>query len=89
MQKGGICVLGDEDSPIVPVLVSSSLSSKKKLSSKAIKIQNVRVLALAKFLQKRGYDIRAIRFPTVPSGAERIRITISLQSFKKRIKRIS
>ena len=34
------------------------------------------VLKLANVLQKKGYDIRAVRFPTVPKGEERLRLVI-------------
>lgn len=89
LQKGGACVLGEEDSPIVPVLVNSFSNSKKRVSDKTIKMQNIRVLALANFLQNRGYDIRAIRFPTVPVGSERVRITIHYNHSKKELKKLA
>ena len=36
------------------------------------------VLAAAAALQKQGYDIRAIRAPTVPKGQERLRLSLTL-----------
>ena len=103
LQKGGLCVLGEVDSPIVPVLMNPSLNLKKR----SIKTQNAKMkemsikrktsdmssntiaLALARFLQNHGYDIRAIRFPTVPSGSERVRITIHYNHSKKELKELA
>jgi 8-amino-7-oxononanoate synthase len=39
---------------------------------------NARALALAAAMQARGYDIRAIRPPTVPEGTARLRATLTL-----------
>jgi 8-amino-7-oxononanoate synthase len=39
---------------------------------------NARALALATAMQARGYDIRAIRPPTVPEGTARLRATLTL-----------
>jgi 8-amino-7-oxononanoate synthase len=39
---------------------------------------DVPTVALAKSMQSRGYDIRAIRPPTVPEGTSRLRLTITL-----------
>lgn len=71
--KDKVSTLGETDSPIVPVLVSS----------------NTRVQALANFLQKKGYDIRPIRFPTVQKGKERIRITIHYNHTKKELQKLA
>ena len=40
--------------------------------------QDRRATALAEALQRRGYDIRAIRPPTVPEGSARLRLAITL-----------
>lgn len=40
--------------------------------------QPERAVALAKKMQAKGYDIRAIRPPTVPEGASRLRLSITL-----------
>jgi 8-amino-7-oxononanoate synthase len=37
-----------------------------------------RAVALAEALQARGYDIRAIRPPTVPEGTARLRLALTL-----------
>ena len=39
-----------------------------------------RALALAKLMRARGYDIRAIRPPTVPEGAARLRLSFTLHA---------
>jgi 8-amino-7-oxononanoate synthase len=39
---------------------------------------NARTMALASALQKRGFDIRGIRPPTVPVGTARLRISLTL-----------
>jgi 8-amino-7-oxononanoate synthase len=39
-----------------------------------------RAMALAKALQDRGHDIRAIRPPTVPEGTARLRLAVTLHA---------
>ena len=42
--------------------------------------QDLRAVALAGAMQARGYDVRAIRPPTVPEGTARLRIAITLNT---------
>jgi 8-amino-7-oxononanoate synthase len=49
------------DSPIVPVIIG----------------ENQRAVAVAAVLQQAGFDVRAIRPPTVPQGTARLRISIN------------
>jgi 8-amino-7-oxononanoate synthase len=49
------------DSPIVPVIIG----------------ENQRAVAVAAALQHAGFDVRAIRPPTVPQGTARLRISVN------------
>jgi 8-amino-7-oxononanoate synthase len=49
------------DSPIVPIIIG----------------ENDRAVAIAASLQQAGFDVRAIRPPTVPAGTARLRISIN------------
>ena len=50
------------DSPIIPVIVG----------------ENERAVAVAAGLQQAGFDVRAIRPPTVPAGTARLRVSINV-----------
>lgn len=52
--------IGDSKSQIIPIVLGT----------------NERVLGISKLLRERGYDVRAIRSPTVPLGKERLRISL-------------
>lgn len=39
---------------------------------------NARTMALASYLQERGYDVRGVRPPTVPEGTARLRLSLTL-----------
>jgi 8-amino-7-oxononanoate synthase len=56
------CGLEPSGSHIVPVIIGSDPAA----------------VALASSLQRRGYDVRAIRPPTVPEGTARLRIALTL-----------
>lgn len=49
------------DSPIIPIIVG----------------ENERAVAVARELQAAGFDVRAIRPPTVPTGTARLRVTVN------------
>ncbi|MEO5926669.1 MAG: 8-amino-7-oxononanoate synthase [Bryobacteraceae bacterium] len=51
----------DSDSPILPIMIGD----------------NTRAVALAEALQRDGFDIRAIRPPTVPAGTARLRLSLN------------
>src|ERR1700733_8487220 len=56
------CGIEPSGSQIVPVIIGSDRAA----------------VTLAAYLQRRGYDIRAIRPPTVPEGTARLRIALTL-----------
>jgi 8-amino-7-oxononanoate synthase len=49
------------DSPIIPIVIG----------------ENERAVAVARGLQAAGFDVRAIRPPTVPAGTARLRVTVN------------
>ena len=59
---GRACGRATSGSQIIPIVVGS----------------DARAVALADTLRRAGYDVRAIRPPTVPEGSARLRITITL-----------
>jgi 8-amino-7-oxononanoate synthase len=59
------------DSQIVPVLLGS----------------NERALAVAEKLQAEGFDVRAIRPPTVPEGSARLRVSVNVNLSEKLLDR--
>ena len=68
----GLTVLGDEATPIVPVLIGSE----------------ARAAALAAALEAHGVLAPAIRPPTVPAGAARIRLTAMATHTEAHIDRV-
>lgn len=64
--------LGGQGTPIVPVIIGD----------------DVQAVEVAAQLQKNGFDIRAIRPPTVPEGTARLRISLSCDSERAAIDRI-
>ncbi|MEQ1719209.1 MAG: 8-amino-7-oxononanoate synthase [Hyphomicrobium sp.] len=67
-------------------VASSLLTTKLGLTPSGSQIQPIivgsdtRAVALAGALQRRGFDIRAIRPPTVPEGTARLRMTLTLNT---------
>ena len=49
---------------------------------------DVAAVSLAAAMKRRGYDIRAIRPPTVPEGTSRLRLTITLNVDEAQITRL-
>ncbi len=69
LQSRGVSTLGangewDAFSPIIPVFVPG----------------NDRALRFSETMRSSGWDLRAIRYPTVPQGLERIRISLNLSA---------
>ena len=69
----GIAHTGHPESAIVPIITGSTASA----------------LSLEKALRKKGYDIRAIRHPTVPKGTERLRICIHYNHTYKQLEQLA
>lgn len=59
--RDGGLAVDDTDSHIIPILIGD----------------NDRAVSLAQALQTRGFDVRAIRPPTVPDGTARLRISVN------------
>jgi len=55
------------DSPIIPVIIG----------------ENERAVAVAAALQDAGFDVRAIRPPTVPAGTARLRVSVNVNLSEK------
>lgn len=49
---------------------------------------DARAVALAAAMQSRGYDIRAIRPPTVPEGTSRLRLTLTLNTSESDLRNV-
>ena len=62
--------LKETESPIVPLLMAS----------------NRKALQTAEQLRKKGLDVRAIRFPTVPKGKERLRVVLKYSHSEEQLK---
>ena len=60
------------ESPIIPIKMNSTLLSLKA----------------AHFLRERGFDIRAIRYPTVPKDKEGVRVILHYQNTEKQINQL-
>jgi 8-amino-7-oxononanoate synthase len=67
-----LCAIEPSGSQIQPIIVGS----------------DIRATTLAARLQAQGYDIRAIRPPTVPEGSARLRIALTLNTRKEDIARM-
>ncbi len=67
-----LCGIDSSGSQIQPIIVGA----------------DVRATTLASRLQAHGYDIRAIRPPTVPEGSARLRIALTLNTRKEEVARM-
>jgi 8-amino-7-oxononanoate synthase len=67
------CYLQPSGSQIIPYLIGD----------------NQRAVAMAEAMQNHGFDIRAIRPPTVPLGTARLRISITLNVDEAQITRMA
>ncbi|MGH9897751.1 MAG: aminotransferase class I/II-fold pyridoxal phosphate-dependent enzyme, partial [Pyrinomonadaceae bacterium] len=63
LHSRGIQISPFSDTQIIPVLIGDSARS----------------VAVAEHLQKEGFDVRAIRPPTIPAGTARLRISVSIR----------
>lgn len=65
--------LGGPGTPIIPVIIG----------------EDARAVEVAAQLQRNGFDIRAIRPPTVPEGTARLRISLSCDTERAAIERVA
>jgi 8-amino-7-oxononanoate synthase len=49
---------------------------------------DARATALAASLQAKGFDVRAVRPPTVPEGTSRLRISLTLNATEDDVRRL-
>ena len=68
----GFANIGDSESMIIPIITGSATSA----------------LTMEKALQKKGYDIRAIRYPTVAKEKERLRVCIHYDHTYKQLEQL-
>jgi 8-amino-7-oxononanoate synthase len=81
-----LCAGAEQERTQLQTLMRHAGAALEKLGLKASGSQiqpvilgaDTRAMALAQALQARGYDIRAIRPPTVPEGTARLRIALTL-----------
>jgi 8-amino-7-oxononanoate synthase len=64
-----LCAITPSPSQIQPVVVGA----------------DARAMSLAARLRRRGYDIRAIRPPTVPEGTARLRLSLTLNASEAQV----
>lgn len=64
---------GPTNSQIQPIIIGS----------------DARALSIAEKLNSQGYDIRAIRPPTVPEGSARLRLSVTLNVTENQISQMS
>ena len=69
----GFTSIGESESMIIPIITRNTNLA----------------LSIEKTLQKKGYDIRAIRYPTVPKGKERLRICIHYNHTYKQLEQLA
>ena len=68
-----ILPVSEINSPIVPIIIGD----------------DIRTVEVAAALQKAGYDIRAVRPPTVPEGTARLRISLNINLSEETLKNVS
>jgi 8-amino-7-oxononanoate synthase len=67
-------------------LFGQALQARCGIAPTATQIQpvivksDVRAVAIAEALQARGFDVRAVRPPTVPEGTARLRVSLTLNA---------
>jgi len=77
---------------LVQIFQSANLKYEKLVSATAIQgvivPGNTAVRQLAETLQQQGFDVRAVLYPTVPKGKERLRIVLHAFNTKQELERL-
>jgi 8-amino-7-oxononanoate synthase len=88
--------VGDERASVVKARAKKlHLLLQEEISEKESPIilipvnENNRALQMSELLQQRGWDIRAIRPPTVPSGTARLRITVKWGNTEEQLEQLA
>jgi 8-amino-7-oxononanoate synthase len=73
LREHGLRALGAEDSPILPVIVGDDSTA----------------LRVADAMRREGFEVRAIRSPTVPEGSARLRLTMHAGQSEAAVERLA